>query len=71
MARPPGVIRDAIINYMTATNREVSLPEIRGALSKHLGDVAPSSVRSYLNLNLNTVFERTGRGKYRLKERTK
>jgi len=32
-----------------------------------MGATAPSSVRSYLNKNVGTTFERTGRGRYRLK----
>jgi site-specific DNA-methyltransferase (adenine-specific) len=32
-----------------------------------IGDVPASSVRSYLNLNTPETFERTGRGKYRLR----
>ena len=32
-----------------------------------MGATSPSSVRSYLNLNVGKTFERTGRGRYRLK----
>jgi hypothetical protein len=71
MARAPGSVRDAIVRYMTAENRDVSLAEIREAISKELGDVSPSSVRSYLNLNVPEQFERTGRGQYRLKKKVK
>ncbi|HEX5314891.1 MAG TPA: site-specific DNA-methyltransferase, partial [Gammaproteobacteria bacterium] len=33
-----------------------------------LGDVAPSSVRSYLRLNTPEIFKRNGRGLYTLRE---
>ncbi|HEY5411766.1 MAG TPA: DNA methyltransferase, partial [Caulobacteraceae bacterium] len=45
---------------------EASVNEITDAVSRQLGSVSPSSVRSYLNLNVGEVFERTGRGRYRL-----
>jgi DNA modification methylase len=69
MARAPGSIRDAIIRYLSAEDKEASLTEIREAVSKELGLVSPSSVRSYLNLNVPKTFERTGRGTYRLKKK--
>jgi hypothetical protein len=69
MARAPGSIRDAIIAYMSAEKRAVAISEIREAIAKELGEVSPSSVRSYLNLNCPMLFERTGRGQYRLKKK--
>ena len=69
MARPPGSIRDAILNYMAEIERDATLDEIRRAVTARLGDVSPSSVRSYLNLNVSSTFERTGRGRYRLKKK--
>src|SRR6266849_295554 len=69
MARAPGTIRDAIVRYLSAAGKVASLPEIREAISKELGEVSPSSVRSYLNLNVPNTFERTGRGTYRLKKK--
>jgi site-specific DNA-methyltransferase (adenine-specific) len=68
MARAPGTIRDAIVQYLSARDDGASLHEIREAISEQLGEVAPSSVRSYLNLNVPTRFERVGRGRYRLKK---
>src|SRR5579863_1679489 len=63
----PGIIRDSIINYLTAAET-ASLAEIREAISVQLGNVvAASSVRSYLNLNTPDIFERTSRGQYRLR----
>lgn len=69
MARPPGSIRDAIVGYLSHVDIDASLQEIRSDVGSQLGDVSPSSVRSYLNLNVPTVFERTGRGRYRLKKK--
>jgi site-specific DNA-methyltransferase (adenine-specific) len=63
----PGIIRDAIITYLTAAEN-ASLAEIRAAVSTQLGDAVPaSSIRSYLNLNTPDLFERTSRGSYRLR----
>jgi len=63
----PGIIRDSIINYLTAADN-ASLAEIRQAIAVQLGDAIPaSSVRSYLNLNTPDIFERTSRGHYRLR----
>jgi site-specific DNA-methyltransferase (adenine-specific) len=63
----PGIIRDSIINYLTAAEN-ASITEIREAIATQLGDEVPaSSVRSYLNLNTPDLFERTSRGHYRLR----
>jgi DNA modification methylase len=48
---------------------EASVAEIREAVRSQLGEVSPSSIRSYLNLNVPDTFERTGRGRYRLKKK--
>lgn len=66
MLTAPGVIRDSIIGYMEALASDASIQQITEAVSLRLGPVRPSSVRSYLNLNVPDVFERTGRGRYRL-----
>jgi len=68
MARAPGSIRDAILAYLTDIGGEAALPDIRQAVSAKMGEVSPSSVRSYLNLNVPETFERTGRGRYGLKK---
>jgi hypothetical protein len=70
MARAPGTIRDAIIQYLSAAE-SASLAEIRDAVTKQLGNVPASSVRSYLNLNVPKTFERTSRGHYRFKKKAK
>ncbi len=56
--------------YLSA-RESASVAEIKAALEKDLGAVSPSSVRSYLNLNVPEKFERTGRGLYRLKKKLK
>jgi hypothetical protein len=67
MARAPGSVRDATVTFLSAVGGEASIQDIQNAVSKKLGNVSPSSIRSYLNLNVSKVFERTGRGRYRLK----
>lgn len=63
----PGQVRDAIKHYLSNAGT-ASIGEIQAAVTAHLGDARPSSVRSYLNLNTPDVFERVGRGSYRLKD---
>jgi len=67
MSYAPGNVRDAIVGYLAARGSEATTKEIHDALVRNLGSVASSSVRSYLNLNTPEIFERTGRGRYRLK----
>jgi site-specific DNA-methyltransferase (adenine-specific) len=67
MGAAPGVIRDSILNYMEALNGEASVREISDAVAMRLGNVSTSSVRSYLNLNVGNLFDRVGRGRYRLR----
>lgn len=62
----PGIVRDSIVNYLSAAE-SASIAEIREAVVSRLGDVPASSVRSYLNLNTPDLFERTSRGRYRLR----
>jgi DNA modification methylase len=64
----PGMVRDSIVSYLSAAE-SASLSEIREAVTAQIGDVPSSSVRSYLNLNTPDVFERTVRGRYRLRVR--
>ncbi len=66
MTHAPGAIRDGIVGYLEALNRDASLSEIGDALALKLGNVPASSVRSYLNLNTQKLFERTSKGRYRL-----
>lgn len=66
MAAAPGTIRDLILDYLALIDNDASVRQIAEAVSVQLGEVSPSSVRSYLNLNVGTIFERTARGRYRL-----
>ena len=66
MSLPPGLIRDAVTSYLASLAGEATLAEITAAVSARLGEVSPSSVRSYLNLNVPETFLRAGRGRYRL-----
>ena len=68
--RSPGVVRDAIIDYLRSLNGDASVEEIHAAVEQSLGcEIAPSSVRSYLGLNEGHHFVRTSRGRYRIKSR--
>jgi len=62
----PGLVRDSIVSYLAAAEN-ASIAEIREAVVGRLGDVPASSVRSYLNINTPELFERTSRGRYRLR----
>ncbi|MGA2897920.1 MAG: DNA methyltransferase [Acidobacteriaceae bacterium] len=61
---PPGRIRDSILGYLGTIGCDASLDEIHEAVRADLGLVAPSSVRSYLNLNTPQKFIRTSKGRY-------
>lgn len=61
----PGSVRDSIVEFLS-TAESASIQEIHGAVQGRLGNVAASSVRSYLNLNVPDLFERLERGRYRL-----
>lgn len=67
MPLAPGVIRDSILSYLSAVSGDASVDEIMAAVCNHVGTVPSSSVRSYLNLNTPQTFERTRRGRYRLR----
>ncbi|CCV05434.1 DNA methylase N-4/N-6 domain protein [Mesorhizobium metallidurans STM 2683] len=67
MRRAPGSVRDSIVGYLAAAEC-ASLGEIHQAVALKLGGVAPSSIRSYINLNTPALFERTARGHYRLRD---
>ena len=67
MTRRPGEVRDAILAvFEKRPDEAVSTLEIRNALKDSIGEVSPSSVRSYLGLNTPEMFERIGRGRYKL-----
>lgn len=66
--RKPGQIRDAILDFFESGKQEATVAEVRQAVAERLkGDLAESSVRSYLRLNTPQEFERTSPGTYRLR----
>jgi len=66
--RPPGQIRDSIIRYLSLRQEPATIREIHAAIESELsGEVAASSIRSYLNLGVGSQFERVTRGRYQLR----
>lgn len=65
--RRPGEVRDAIFAVLSAKPEGASASEIELAVQTIIGNVAPSSVRSYLHLNTPRLFARSGRGYYALR----
>lgn len=68
MKQSPGSIRDIIFRSLAARPRGATTAEIARSVSESLGDVRPSSVRSYLALNTPRYFVRADRGTYRLRD---
>lgn len=66
--RRPGEIRDAIVNVLSSKPRGASIGEIHGAVRDLIGSTAPSSIRSYLRLNSDSLFRRRDRGVYTIRE---
>lgn len=67
----PGQIRDAIVDFLRSRLIEATVHDIQQAVNRRLGDSVPkSSVRSYLSLNADTLFDRTSLGTYRLRAPT-
>ncbi len=63
----PGRVRDAITEFLRSRENPATVQEIYDAVRTELGaGVSASSVRSYLRLNVDRVFERTSRGAYQL-----
>ena len=58
MRRRPGEVRDAIVQVLEGRERPASVEEITGGVADLIGEVAPSSVRSYLRLNTPELFAR-------------
>jgi len=61
-----GAIRDVIRDHLLIARTGATIKELEVAVRERLGEVGSSSVRSYLNLNTPGIFERIGRGRYRL-----
>lgn len=66
----PGVVRDAVIDYLAVLSRDASTEEIIAAVTRCIGSVSLSSVRTVLSLNTPEIFKKTGRGRYSLKNRS-
>jgi hypothetical protein len=65
--RAPGEIRDAIVAYLRDRPQGATNAEIVAGVSDLLGgEIPPSSVRSYLQLNEGSKFKRIARGRWRL-----
>lgn len=62
----PGLVRDAILNALAGTSHPLSVSEIHRKVNDIIGNVAESSVKSYLLLNTPEKFIRVGRGLYEL-----
>jgi len=65
MGFAPGQVRDSIVGYLEGTG-SASLDQIYSFVSRELGEVPASSVRSYLNLNCPGKFMRMATGRYAL-----
>ncbi len=68
--RRPGEVRDAITQSLANAADGATVAEIRRLVVEMIGPVAPSSIRSYLQLNTPCMFQRLGRAKYILREFT-
>ena len=66
--RRPGEIRDAIVSILSKKSRGATVAEIQDAVHALIGNAAPSSVRSYLRLNSDSLFSRRERGVYTIRE---
>jgi hypothetical protein len=66
--RRPGEIRDAILAVMNDHIEGAALSEIERQVQERLGATALSSIRSYLRLNTPSLFSRSARGHYALRE---
>lgn len=63
----PGQVRDAVLAFLHDVDDSASIAEIQIAVNNRLGAVSPSSVRSCLNHHADNLFERVGRGRYRIR----
>lgn len=66
--RRPGQVRDAIVNVLAAKPRGASVAEIEQGVRGLIGEAPGSSIRSYLRLNTDSIFERADRGIYVLRD---
>lgn len=66
--RRPGEVRDAIIEVLMAQQGGATATQVRTGVAARIGEVPPSSIRSYLQLNTPGLFVRSDRGQYLLDE---
>ena len=66
--RRPGEVRDAIVTMLSNKPNGATVAEIQDAVHDLIGRAAPSSVRSYLRLNADSLFRRQNRGIYVIRE---
>jgi site-specific DNA-methyltransferase (adenine-specific) len=66
MGHAPRRVRDAIRSALIEFPSDASLAEICESVDRRLGTTPESSIRSSLNLNVPEIFERVGRGRYKL-----
>jgi DNA modification methylase len=64
MRRRPGEVRDAIVQVLSERAGAASVKEIADGVTGLIGDVPPSSVRSYLQINTPILFARMDRAQY-------
>lgn len=64
MRKRPGEVRDAIVKVLEGRPRGASVAEITQQVATLIGEVPPSSVRSYLQLNTPQLFARMDRAQY-------
>lgn len=62
----PGYVRDAIVQVLQSHEQGASLQTIQDGVTSLIGEVPPSSIRSYLRLNTPDLFVRTERAQYAL-----
>lgn len=66
--RKPGEVRDAIVHTLSKLQNSATVAQIEHGVRELIGDARSSSVRSYLRLNRESLFEQTKRGMYSLRE---
>lgn len=64
--RRPGEVRDAIVHVLEAAPSGASVSHINAEVTRLIGEVSASSVRSYLRLNTPELFARMDRAQYAL-----
>ena len=67
MRKKPGQVRDAILNVLHGRPEGATVTEIANGVQGIVGNVAASSIRSYLRLNTPEMFARMHRAQYVLK----